>query len=45
MQARERLAAEGVWTQLDVTGPAAYLPEGYGGGPAVGCFYLTALVG
>jgi predicted TPR repeat methyltransferase len=37
----DRLAADGVWTELDVTGPAAYLPEGYGGGPAVGCYYLT----
>lgn len=41
----DRLAAEGVWTPLEITGPAPYLPEGYGGGPAVGCYYLTALVG
>ena len=40
----DRLRVEGVWTPLDVTGPAAYLPEGYGGTPAVGCYYLTALV-
>jgi len=40
----DRLEAEGVWTPLDVTGPAPYLPEGYGGGPAVGCYYLTTLV-
>jgi methyltransferase-like protein 27 len=40
----DRLQAEGVWTALDVTGPAPYLPEGYGGGPAVGCYYLTAQV-
>ena len=38
----DRLEAEGVWTTLDVTGPAPYLPEGYGGGPPVGCYYLTA---
>jgi predicted TPR repeat methyltransferase len=40
----DRMQAEGVWTPLDVTGPAPYLPEGYGGTPAVGCYYLTALV-
>ena len=38
----DRLQAEGVWSPLDVTGPAPYLPEGYGGTPAVGCYYLTA---
>jgi predicted TPR repeat methyltransferase len=36
---------EGVWTPLDVTGPAPYLPEGYGGTPAVGCYYVTLRVG
>lgn len=41
----ERLEADGTWTLLDLTGPAAYLPDGYGGGPAVGCYYLTAGVG
>ncbi len=41
----DRLQGEGVWTALDVTGPAPYLPEGYGGTPAVACYYLTALVG
>jgi predicted TPR repeat methyltransferase len=40
----DRLRSEGVWTPLDVTGPAPYLPEGYGGTPAVGCYYLTASV-
>ena len=38
------LEADGVWTPLDVTGPAPYLPEGYGGGEAVDCYYLTARV-
>jgi len=38
------LQADGVWTPLEITGPAPYLPEGYGGGSAVGCYYLTALV-
>ena len=28
----------------EVAGPAPYLPVGYGGTPAVGCYYLTALV-
>ncbi len=41
----DRLQGEGVWTPLEITGPAPYLPEGYGGTPAVGCYYLTALVG
>ncbi len=41
----ERLQADGVWTPLEVAGPAPYLPEGYGGTPAVSCYYLTALVG
>ena len=40
----DRLRNEGVWTPLDITGPAPYLPEGYGGTPEVGCYYLTALV-
>jgi predicted TPR repeat methyltransferase len=40
----DRLRDDGVWTPLEVTGPAPYLPEGYGGTPAVGCYYLTALV-
>ena len=39
-----RLEGDGAWTPLDLTGPAPYLPEGYGGTPAVGCFYLTARV-
>ncbi len=40
----DRLQGEGVWTPLAVTGPAPYLPEGYGGTPAVDCYYLTARV-
>jgi predicted TPR repeat methyltransferase len=40
----DRLQDEGVWTPLDITGPAPYLPEGYGGTPAVGCYYVTALI-
>ena len=41
----DRLQDEGVWTPLEVTGPAPYLPEGYGGTPAVACYYVTARVG
>ena len=40
----DRLQGQGVWTPLEITGPAAYLPDGYGGTPAVGCHYVTALV-
>jgi predicted TPR repeat methyltransferase len=40
----ECLESEGVWRSLDITGPAPYLPEGYGGTEAVGCYYLSALV-
>jgi predicted TPR repeat methyltransferase len=40
----ERLQDDGVWTPLEISGPAPYLPEGYGGTPAVGCYYLTAVV-
>jgi predicted TPR repeat methyltransferase len=40
----DRLQHEGVWTLLDLTGPAPYLPQGYGGTPEVDCYYLTALV-
>jgi predicted TPR repeat methyltransferase len=40
----ERLQEEGVWTSLDVSGPAPYLPTGYGGTDAVACYYLTASV-
>jgi predicted TPR repeat methyltransferase len=40
----DRLRSEGLWTPLDITGPAPYLPEGYGGTPEVDCYYLTAFV-
>jgi predicted TPR repeat methyltransferase len=40
----DRLQSEGVWAPMEIAGPAPYLPEGYGGTPAVGCYYLTALV-
>ena len=40
----DRLQGEGVWTPADITGPAPYLPDGYGGTPEVACYYLTAQV-
>jgi predicted TPR repeat methyltransferase len=40
----DRMRAEGVWTTVEISGPAAYLPEGYGGTAAVACYYLTARV-
>jgi len=40
----DRLQDEGVWTPLEIRGPAPYLPDGYGGTPEVACYYLTALV-
>jgi predicted TPR repeat methyltransferase len=40
----DRLRDEALWTPVEITGPAPYLPEGYGGTAAVGCYYLTALV-
>ena len=40
----DRLQDEGVWAPLEITGPAPYLPEGYGGTPEVACYYLTAQV-
>jgi predicted TPR repeat methyltransferase len=38
----DQLQAEGVWTPLEIKGPAPYLPEGYGGTAAVDCYYVTA---
>ncbi len=40
----DRLQHDGVWTPVEVLGPAPYLPQGYGGTPAVDCYYLTARV-
>lgn len=40
----DRLATEGVWTPLDVTGPAPYLPQAIGGLAGLGCYYVLARV-
>jgi len=40
----DRLASDGVWTPLDVSGPAAYLPKASGGMADLGCYYVTARV-
>ncbi len=40
----DRLAADGVWTPLDVNGPAPYLPEADGGLASLGCYYVTAAI-
>ena len=41
----DRLQSEGIWTPLEIAGPAPYLPDGYGGTPEVDCYSLTARVG
>ena len=40
----ERIAADGAWTPLDVTGPAPYLPDATGSLGGLGCFYVVAEV-
>lgn len=40
----DRLEAEGVWTPLDISGPAPYLPEANGGLARLGCYYATARI-
>lgn len=40
----DRLAAEAVWTPLDVTGPAPYLPRASGGLADLGCYYVLTRV-
>lgn len=38
----DRLAADGVWAPLEVTGPAPYLPDAGGGLGGLGCYYVVA---
>jgi hypothetical protein len=33
-----------VWTPLDISGPAPYLPQASGGMAEIGCYYLTARI-
>src|ERR1700712_1418239 len=40
----DRMQSEGAWAPEEISGPAPYLPDGYGGTPAVACYYLTARV-
>jgi predicted TPR repeat methyltransferase len=40
----DRLSADGVWTPLEVTGPALYLPDNTDGMGPVGVYYVTAEV-
>lgn len=40
----DRLEAEGVWTTLDVHGPAPYLPQADGTLADLGCYYVTLRV-
>ena len=40
----DRLATEGLWTPLDVSGPAPYLPEAIGGLAELGGYYVTARI-
>jgi len=40
----DRLEADGAWRPLDVSGPAAYMPEATGGLGDVQAYYLTAEV-
>jgi predicted TPR repeat methyltransferase len=41
----DRLAAEGLWTPLDVRGPEPYLPDSANALADLGCYYVVAAVG
>lgn len=41
----DRLTAAGVWTPLEIAGPAPYLPDADGALAELGAYYLTAEVG
>jgi len=38
------LAKDGVWTPLDISGPAPCPPKADGGLAELGCYYLTARI-
>lgn len=40
----DRLAMQGVWTPLDISGPDPYLPQAAGDMAALGCYYVLARV-
>ena len=40
----DRLAAEGIWAPLEVSGPAPYLPEATGGMAGLGSYYVSTRV-
>ena len=40
----DRLTADGLWTPLDISGPAPYLPQAGGGLAALGGYYVTARI-
>ncbi len=40
----DRLATDGVWTPLDISGPAPYLPQAAGGMAGLGCYHLLARI-
>jgi predicted TPR repeat methyltransferase len=40
----DRLQTDGVWTPLDISGPAPYLPQASGALADLGCYYLLARI-
>ena len=40
----DRLATEGLWTPLDISGPAPYLPQASGGMARLGGYYVTTRI-
>ncbi len=39
----DRLTSDGVWTPVEISGPASYLPQASGDMAGLGCYYLTAV--